>query len=195
VDLDPFSVIGITPPVCRLIDIFLLHCLLLDSPPDTPDEIAAIGRNQEMVAARGREPGLRLMRGSQKVALEEWGGQLLAECAPLAAHLDQALGGSAYRDTLSAAGGALADPSVTPSARVLAAMAERHSNSYTAFALAQSRSHRAVFDALPLPDAIAQRFTAMAKESLELQKRMEAQDKLPFEDWRRQYLSLEKLRP
>ena len=195
VDLDPFSPIGITAPVCRLIDVFLLHCLLLESPPDTPDEIAAIGRNQEKVASRGREPGLRLERGSQKVALEEWGGQLLAECAPLAAHLDLALGGSAYRDTLTAAAGALADPSVTPSARVLAAMAERHSNSYTAFALAQSRSHRAVFDALPLPDAIAQRFAGMAKESLELQKRMEAQDKLPFEEWRRQYLSLEKLRP
>src|SRR6185503_8504562 len=153
-DLDPFAPAGITAPTMRLLDVFLLHCLLLESPPDTPDEIAAIGRNQEKVAARGREPGLRLERGSQKVALEEWGGQLLAECAPLASHMDAALGGSAYRDTLSAAAGALADPSVTPSARVLAAMAERHSNSYTAFALAQSRSHRAVFDALPLPDAI-----------------------------------------
>ena len=195
VDLDPFSAIGITAPVCRLIDVFLLHCLLADSPPDTPDEILAIGRNQEKVAARGREPGLKLVRGSQEVALDEWGGQLLAECAPLAAHLDLALGGTAYRDTLSAAAGALADPSLTPSARVLAAMAERHSNSYTAFALAQSRAHREVFDALPLSDLAAQRFDAMAKESLELQQRMEAQDKVPFEEWRRQYLSLEKLRP
>ncbi len=195
VDLDPFSAIGITAPVCRLIDVFLLHCLLADSPPDTPEEIIAIGRNQEKVAARGREPGLKLLRGSQEVALEEWGAQLLTECAPLADHLDTALGGTAYRDTLSAAAGALADPSQTPSARVLATMAERHSNSYTAFALAQSRAHRAVFDALPLSDAAAQRFDAMAKESLELQARMEAQDKVPFEDWRRQYLSLEKLRP
>jgi glutamate--cysteine ligase len=195
VDLDPFSPIGITEPACRLIDVFLLHCLLADSPPDTPDEIAAIGRNQEKVAARGREPSLQLERGSQKVTLEEWAGQLLAECAPLAAHLDQALGGSAYRDTLAAAAGALADPSLTPSARVLATMAEGHANSYTAFVLAQSRAHRAAFDAQPLAPAVAQRFDAMAKESIELQKRMEAQDKLPFEEWRKQYLSLEKLRP
>ena len=74
-------------------------------------------------------------------------------------------------------------------------MAERHSNSYTAFALAQSRAHRAAFDAQPLSADAAQRFDAMAKESIELQKRMEAQDKLPFEEWRRQYLSLEKIRP
>jgi len=165
---------------------------LLDA---SPAEIAAIGRNQEKVAARGREPGLRLERGSQQVALLEWAGQLVAECAPLAAQLDAALGGSAYRESQALAAAKLADPALTPSARVLAAMAAQHDNSYTAFALAQSRAHRAAFDRLPLSQAAAQRFDAMAKESVELQKRMEAQDKLPFEDWRKRYLSLEMLRP
>ena len=79
---DPFAPVGITPPVCRFLDLLLLHCLRLESPPDTTAEIAANGRNQEKVAARGREPGLMLARGSQQVALEEWGGQLIAECAP-----------------------------------------------------------------------------------------------------------------
>ena len=195
VDLDPFSPIGIETPVCRVIDIFLLHCLLADSPPDTPDEIGCIGRNQEKVAARGREPGLKLARGSQEIALDEWGGQLLAECAPLAAQLDAALGGNAYREAHAVALSMLADPAQTPSARVLAALAGSHSNSYTAFALAQSRAHRAAISALPLPADTAQRFAAMAKESFELQQRIEAQDKLPFEEWRQQYLSLEKLRP
>jgi glutamate--cysteine ligase len=40
-DLDPFSAIGITAQTMRFLDIFLLHCLLNDSPPDTPQEIAA----------------------------------------------------------------------------------------------------------------------------------------------------------
>ncbi|MEO8145371.1 MAG: glutamate--cysteine ligase [Betaproteobacteria bacterium] len=195
VDLDPFSPIGIETPVCRVIDIFLLHCLLADSPPDTPDEIRCIGRNQEKVAARGREPGLKLARGSQEIALEEWGGQLLAECAPIAAQLDEAHGGNAYREAHAGAVAMLAEPSLTPSARVLAAMASSHSNSYTAFALAQSRAHCAAITALPLAADTAQRFAAMAKESLELQQRIEAQDKTPFEEWRKQYLSLEKLRP
>jgi glutamate--cysteine ligase len=74
-------------------------------------------------------------------------------------------------------------------------MAANHSNSYTAFALAQSRAHRAALAALPLPAEVAQRYAAMAVESLALQKRMEDRDQLPFEDWRRQYLSLAKLRP
>ena len=194
-DLDPFSPIGITAPVCRFLDVFLLHCLLAESPPDTPDEIAAIGRNQEKVAARGREPGLRLERGSQKATLEEWGGQLIAECAPLAARLDAALGGTACREAQAAAAAALADPSLTPSARVLATMAAQHDNSYTAFALAQSRAHRATLAARPLPAALAERYAAMAKESIAEQRQMEAGDQLPFEEWRRQYLSPDKLRP
>jgi hypothetical protein len=48
---------------------------------------------------------------------------------------------------------------------------------------------------LPLAAAVAQRFAGMAEESLALQRRMEAQSKLPFEEWRKQYLSVEKLRP
>jgi glutamate--cysteine ligase len=194
-DLDPFAPIGITAPVCRFLDVFLLHCLLADSPRDTPDEIAANGRNQEKVAARGREPGLSLTRGSQQVALEEWAGQLIAECAPIAADLDAALGGSACREAQAAAAAMLADPALTPSARVLAAMAANHSNSYTAFALAQSRAHCAALGALPLPDEVAQRYAAMAVESLALQKRMEERDQVPFETWRQRYLSLEMLRP
>ena len=194
-DLDPFSPIGITPRVCRFLDLFLLHCLLHESPPDTPEEVAAIGRNQETVAARGREPGLRLERGAQRVALGEWGAQLIAECAPLAAGLDAAFGGSGYREAQAAAAAALADPALTPSAQVLAAMAAKHSDSYTGFALAQSRAHRAALAALPLPAAAAARFAALASESLARQRQMEAADTLPFEEWRRRYLRVENLRP
>ena len=46
-----------------------------DSPPDTPEEIRAIGRNQHTVAARGREPGLRLDRGGRSAAPAATGGR------------------------------------------------------------------------------------------------------------------------
>src|SRR5262249_3697380 len=83
-DLDPFSAIGIAPQTVRFADVFLLHCLLSDSPPDTPREIGELGRNKQQVAARGREPGLRLERNGQAVELSEWAGQLLAGCATTA---------------------------------------------------------------------------------------------------------------
>ena len=66
-DLDPFRPVGIVPETMHLLDVYLLYCLLSDSPPDTPQEVAAIGRNQQRVAARGRQPGLRLEHGSGEV--------------------------------------------------------------------------------------------------------------------------------
>ncbi|MFL6565080.1 MAG: glutamate--cysteine ligase, partial [Burkholderiales bacterium] len=109
-DLDPFSPIGITAATCRFLDVFLLYCLLGESPPDTPAEIAAITRNQDRVAARGREPGLTLSRGGQEVPLEAWGREILALCEPVAAKLDSQLGGIAYRDAVKAAFSALDNP-------------------------------------------------------------------------------------
>ena len=58
-DVDPFSPVGIDTTTMRFLDVFLLHCLLCDSPPDTPAEIGVIAQNQYRVAERGREPGLR----------------------------------------------------------------------------------------------------------------------------------------
>src|SRR5947208_9819257 len=43
-DLDPFYAVGIATDTMRFLDTFLLRCLLRESPPDTPQEIAAIVR-------------------------------------------------------------------------------------------------------------------------------------------------------
>jgi glutamate--cysteine ligase len=107
-----------------------------------------------------------------------------------------AVGGSAlYRESLAAAINTLADPDATPSARVLAAMAQRHENSYTVFVLAQSRAHRATLQNMQLDETVARRFEAMAAESIASQRKMEAADTLPFEAWRQRYLSAEMIRP
>ncbi len=188
-DLDPFYPIGIVASTVRLLDVFLLHCLLSDSPPDTPQELGAIVGNKQRVASRGREPGLRLTRGSEEVTLAEWGGEVLAECEQIAAALDAATGGNLHRDALSAAVAAVDDPASTPSARVLQAMARDHNNSYVHFALAQSRAHREAIMKLPLSEDVANRFALQADESIVEQRRIEAADAVPFETYRQQYLA------
>ena len=71
-DVDPFSPVGIDALTMRFLDVFLMHCMLTDSPPDTPDEIAVIAKNQYRVAERGREPGVTLVLGGREIALAEW---------------------------------------------------------------------------------------------------------------------------
>jgi glutamate--cysteine ligase len=188
-DLDPFQAAGITADTMRFLDMFLLHCFTHESPLDTPDELSAIVRNKQRVAARGREPGLTLLRAPGEATLHQWGSEILAECAPIAAGLDEATGGRAHRDVLARAVAALGNPDVTPSARVLAAMARDHGNSHVRFVLAQSRAHREAVLDLPLSAETAERFLRLADESVQEQKRIEATDTLPFEAYRQLYLA------
>ena len=195
-DLDPFEPVGINASTMQFIDLFLLHCLLSESPPDTPEEIGALGRNQQRVAARGREPGLRLERFDAAVTLTEWGGEILTALAPIAERLDALHGGSAapgYRDALAAAHAVLRAPDTAPSARVLATMARDFDSSYVGFTRAQSEQTRNALLALPFGDALHKRFTDASKASVDEQRRIEANDSLPFEIYRRQYLSAERL--
>ena len=190
-DLDPFEPVGINTQTMRFIDIFLLHCLVSDSPPDTPAEIAELKHNQHQTAARGREPGVLLKRQGGEVALVEWGGDLLGQCAPIAAALDAEFGGRLYQDALAAARSGLAAAGTLPSARVLAAMAQNFDNSFVQFAKAQSLATQAALQGLSLTEGQLARFAEMSRQSIEAQKEIEAADTLPFEAYREHYMSAE----
>ena len=192
-DLDPFVPVGIEASTMRFIDLFLLHCLLSDSPPDTPEEIAALGRNQQRVAARGREPGLKLERGHAEVGLVDWGVQIVEQCAPLAEAMDAALGGRHYGDALRVARVGLGDADSLPSARVLATMRKDFDSAYVRFIRAQSQQTRNLLLGLPWTPELQQRFEAMAAESVQAQQRIEAADTMPFEVYRKEYLSPSRL--
>jgi glutamate--cysteine ligase len=192
-DLDPFCPVGIDAPTIRFLDVFLLHCLLSPSPPDTPQEIAALARNQHRVAARGREPDLMLERGGEQVPLGTWGARVLAECEPVASALDGAHGGTAYRDALLAGVAALADPESVPSARVLSSMLDKHDGSYLRFVIAQSEKARQVIRGTGVPPQVRAHFDKLAAASVAEQKQIEEADVLPFEEYREQYLSSERL--
>ena len=220
-DLDPFEPVGISAQTMRFLDIFLLYCLQADSPPDTPQEIARIARNQQLVAGRGREPGLMLEGADGPVPLADWANALLAALEPVARRLDEALaapgpwaGAAApgsgdlpsgngrsgeqsseqpHTSALAAARQALAEPERLPSARVLARMAADHGNDFMAFGLAQARQVRAAIAALPADATLRTRFQALSAQSLREQAQIEAADTLPFEEYRRQYTAPERL--
>ncbi len=193
-DLDPFAPIGITAVTCRFLDVFLLYCLLSDSPLDTPDEILEVRHNQQTIAVRGREPGVKLQRNGAATAFVEWAKEIVGECAPLAARIDELFGGTAYADACGEMTKRIADPSLTPSARVLHAMARNHDNSYVRFILIESTLHKAMLQHLELPREVRERFSRLAAESLQKQREIEAADELDFETFRQRYLAPDLLR-
>jgi glutamate--cysteine ligase len=194
-DLDPFETLGIGATTMAFLDVFLLHCLASPSPPDTPDEVAALGRNQELTAARGREPGLRLERGGGEIVLTEWAAEVIEECGPIARALDAANGGSAHRDALAAAGAALGEPRRLPSARVLDTMARDFGGSYVRFARARSMAVKQELLADAWPAELDAHMRAMASASVDAQRAAEAADRMPFEEFRQRYLDPGQLVP
>ena len=192
-DLDPFVPVGITAQTMRFIDVFLLHCLLADSPPDTPQEITELAHNQHRTAARGREPGLHLERAGREVPLVDWGTELLDAFGPIAAALDAAHGSTDYSAAVAAAHAGLADPGSLPSARVLAMMAADHENSFVRFVRSQSEQTRQTLLDLPFTDVQQAFFADLTQKSIVDQKAIEAADTLPFEQYREQYVSPRRL--
>ncbi|HSW21046.1 MAG TPA: glutamate--cysteine ligase [Ramlibacter sp.] len=192
-DLDPFVPVGIKAQTMRFLDVFLLHCLLAESPPDTPEEIAQIGRNQHLTAAFGRQPGLQLERGQGLVSLTDWAAELMGECAPIAQALDAAHQTSDYGDALRAGQALLGQPDLLPSARVLQAMSREFADSFSDFTAHQSRTTRAKILALPFSGAQHARFAALTDKSLRDQRAIEEADTMPFEIYRQQYIQPERL--
>lgn len=192
-DLDPFEVAGIAEPTMRFLDVFLLHCLLADSPPDTPQETVAMARNQHRTASAGRDPGLKLERGTESVALTDWGAQVLDGCEPIARHLDALQHTDAHARALALARERLAEPTRTPSARVLASITHEHAGSFRDFGRSRSHSAREALLAQAIAPEVTQRLERATLDSLAEQKRREAADTLPFEEYRVQYLDPQRL--
>ncbi len=192
-DLNPFERIGIDADTLRFLDVFLLHCLLSDSPPDTPQEIRELAQNQHLTAARGREPGLTLSRRGQPVSLVGWGLELLDELMPLAVAMDGLLDSEHQARVIAQARERLQAPDTLPSARVLAAVRRDHADSFVAFARAQSQRIRDELLALPWSAAQQARFEAMSAASVAEQQRIEAADTMPFEIYRQEYVSAARL--
>ncbi|MDX9842931.1 MAG: glutamate--cysteine ligase [Aquabacterium sp.] len=187
-DLNPFLDVGIDTHTARVLDVFLTHALLSDSPPDSPEEIRTLQANHLLAASRGREPGLMLQRDGQPVGLREWGLALLDEGMAVAEALDQAQGGDGYQAAWIQARRDFLSPDTLPSARVLEAIRTQHAGRFDAFGLACSQDVKQSLLAQPLSAAEQDQWRAQAQASLSEQAQIEAADTLDFETFRQRYV-------
>ncbi|MBL6814446.1 MAG: glutamate--cysteine ligase, partial [Pseudomonadales bacterium] len=205
IDLNPFEPLGINAEQIRFLDTFLLLCMLAPSPADSPESRAILNRNQTRVVERGREPGLQLETDNGLVALSAWATQLLAACEPIAQALDQArdqaLDGNAsnakdaladsataYAASLQAQKDKVARPALTPSARVIAAMATH--GSFYRFTMHQAEKIQQYLQAAPIASATLTALQNESADSLRRQAEVEAADTQTFEEFLEDYLAL-----
>lgn len=171
-DINPFLPLGIDLVEARFLDAFLLYCALQDSPALAGGECQACTDNFLSVVKEGRRPGLQLQRDGQAVELQAWAHALLDDIQHLASLLDQSHGGTDHSDALAAQRAKVDDPSLTPSAQVLAELAST-GESFTQFALRQSKVHAEYFRSQPLDAAEQAEEEALVQRSLDEQAELE----------------------
>ncbi|MET0982773.1 MAG: glutamate--cysteine ligase, partial [Telluria sp.] len=181
-DVDPFEPIGISIETGRFLDAFLLFCALDESPLLSAAEGEIHARNFARTVKEGRRPGLTLTKGGEEVPLQAWADELIERIRPLARLLDEEHNESGVHEaSLAQQKAKVADPSKTPSARVLAEV--RALGSAAAFGLRQSELHAAWFRESPLMPAEEAAFAEQAAASLAEQAIIEGSDKVSFDDF------------
>lgn len=174
-DLDPFATGGIAAETIRFLDLFVLHCLLAESPEVDESEYRENLENQSRMVYRGRDPALTLQRGGVEVGFQSWAGELLTALEPIATLMDaqgNASGPSDYVDALAAMQARVADSSLTPSAQILAQLRERGETFYQ-WAAARAVEQRDDYCARPLPAEALQAMADDAARSLADQAELE----------------------
>lgn len=187
-DVSPFDPVGINQRQSRFLEVFLLTCLLRDSPPIDADEHAANVSNHAAVAKRGREPGLQLHRGGCEVALRDWGielrEQLLATCEVF--DPDGELG---CADAVRECTVGLDDPAQTPSGRLLEELRQTGQPLFV-YAMELARDCSDYFRSLsPEFNVHAAEFEAESRASVARQREIEAADDIDFESYLARFFS------
>jgi glutamate--cysteine ligase len=187
-DVNAFDPLGINEQQLHFLECFLLFCLLHESPVISADERKSIDENELRAAHRGRDPELKLVRGSQSVSLRDWASELLKEMHGVCELLDRSTEGKPYCAALEAQQQKVQDPELTPSARMLNEMRERGEGFYH-FAERMSRIHQHFFNNLPMSKEREAYFTELATKSLEDQRAWEAADDMSFDQYLERYFA------
>jgi len=178
-DVYSYAPTGVAEEHLRVLEAFLIFCLLADSPQISASEQWGIEYNELTVAMRGREPGLVLIRDGERVGLREWAEEILAGLEPICDILDEGSDTPHYLRALRQQRELLREPEALPSARILRELRERRI-SFFDYTLELAYAHEAHFRANPLRSGLRDYFKGLAEESLAEQRALEQSDRIDF---------------
>ena len=187
VDINPFLPLGIDADTMRLIDLFLIGCLVDDSPLCDAAGQRQNKTNLQRMVNRGREPGLTLLsRAGVETPLAKLAQPILDRMEEVARWHDVESGGSEYQQIVARARQQVGDPALTLSARILDEMSSKQ-QSFWQLALRYSREwHQQHLDH-PMSDAALETMAQEAALSLQRQRDIESHNSEPFEVYLSQF--------
>ncbi len=187
-DLNPFEPAGVNEGQIRFLEVFMLYCLLSESPPINPLEQQAIDRNLLRTAHLGRDPALELQRNGKRTRLSAWARELCDGMQMLCEQLDAHDPARPYRQALAACREAVDEPDATLSARVLAQM-KQHDEGFFRFARRMSQRHKDHLCSLRLSPQREAFYQQESRRSRQRQQQIEAADDCSFDEFLQRYFA------
>lgn len=187
-DLNPFDPLGVTETQMRFVDTFLMWCLLSDSPWISDEECDRLDDNRRLVVERGRDPALTLIHNCESTTVRAWGEQIFAELGEVARLLDAVEEGTPHAAALEALAPRLKDPSLTPSAQLLARLQEGNGSlSDTLLSLAKEQADK--LKATPMLCSREALLAQLIETSHQQQRDIEAADQESFSEFLSSYFA------
>ncbi|MCK5830040.1 MAG: glutamate--cysteine ligase [Methylococcales bacterium] len=187
-DLDLFNPIGIDEGKSRFIEVFLLNCLLQESPKYRGQENHINNINQLAVAHMGRKPGLELNRNSKQVLLKDWSAEIVKSMQPICDILDEGNIDKPYGKAVEQQLAVVCDAELTPSAKILKGM-RNNKQPFGSFGLNISEQYKHYFEQQKLDKITTQQFDDMSVASRKKQQEIEANDSVSFDEFLTNYFS------
>jgi glutamate--cysteine ligase len=188
-DVSAYDPVGVNQNKMRFLEAFLALCVLKESESLEPAEQLDYDANHVIVARNGREPGLELRRDGRDYPMLAWAGEILDQMQGICALLDEGDAQRPYAAALAAQLAKIDDVTLTPSARQLQEL-DTTGESFFDFGLRMSALHKAYFlELYPPNEQRLAEFRNEADESLEAQARIEASDRMSFDEYLQKYLA------
>ncbi len=179
-DVNPFTPVGIDAQQFYFLDVFLLTCVVAPSPEMDKAQFLQADKNLKKVVTEGRDPALLLEQGDTQLSLPQWAEMLFAQMRDVAKVLDQANGTDAYSQAIELEWLKVADPTLTPSAKILSLLQQQDVDN-GAWGKALAEQYKAKLINQPYQMLDAESFERMALASLQAQQQIEEQDSQDFE--------------
>ncbi len=183
-DLDPYSPIGTTANALRFMDVFLLFCLLEESPWIDDRECACVDENFNRTVRQGRVPGIQLSSPNGERPLTELAHTLLEKLQNVAT----LMGDDRYETAVAEQTAKVADVALTPSARVEQAITQ-DGMEYLTLIKTLSTQHQAALASQSLPADVADALATEQAGSFDAEQHLRNQDTQEFSEFLTQYLS------
>ena len=188
IDVNAFEPLGINERQLHFLEAFLIFCQLHESPVINAEERDHIDHNELSAAHQGRDPSLKLHRGSETIFLRDWAKEILGAMSGICELLDSKHPDKPYSTSLAAQQDKAQDADFTPSARMLAAM-RSEGEGFFHFASRMSKQHQDYFESLDLDPDRAAIFSKLVEESIARQHEIELDNGESFVDYLARYFA------